>query len=70
MKDFQQAFLDQIVAKFKKKSEAVKAIANVLDLGEDAIYKRLRGDSFIYPREIVLLTKEYNISLDEIIDSL
>lgn len=70
MKDFQQAFLDEIVAKFKKRSEAVRAIASILDIGDDAIYKRLRGDSSIYPNEIAALAIEFEISIDKIISNI
>ncbi len=64
---FQQAILDRVIFRFPKKAHAIKAISNILDISLDAVYRRLRGDSYLAPQEIFKLVDHFNISLDPLI---
>lgn len=61
---FQNRFLDRVLEKFKNKSEAVEELASLLSVGKDAVYRRLRGETFLTPDEMHLLATTYHISLD------
>ena len=65
--DLQETILDNILKRFPKKSAAVKELADLLDTGQNAVYRRIRGESILTPREIALLARHYNISLDAIV---
>ena len=61
--DLQETILDNILKRFPKKSAAVKELADLLDTGQNAVYRRIRGESILTPREIALLARHYNICL-------
>lgn len=63
----QQALLEQIIASFEKKSDAVEELSSLLNLGKDAIYRRLRGDTILTPEEISLLAGTFGISIDNLV---
>lgn len=63
----QQALLEQIIASFEKKSDAVERLSSLMNLGKDAIYRRLRGDTLLTPEEISLLAKTFGISVDNLV---
>lgn len=65
--DIQKKFLEQIIAKYPKKSEAVDGIGRLLDMGKDAVYRRLRGVSDLSIEQLSTLAKFYSLSLDTII---
>jgi len=65
--NLQQAVFDKILGQFSKKSEAVKTLSNLFQTGQNAIYRRMRGESILTPDELALLAKHFNISLDDII---
>lgn len=64
---FQTNFFDQILQKFPKKSQAVEELSDLLSVGKDAIYRRLRGDTLLTPDELKILALKYHISLDAMI---
>lgn len=65
---FQSTFLDFLVGKFfTNKPKAVKAIANVLSLGQDSIYRRLNEETALTADQLFLLAREFGISLDQFI---
>lgn len=64
---FQAKFFEQILSKFPKKSQAVETLSDLLKVGKDAIYRRLRGDTLLTPDELKLLSLQYHISLDAMI---
>lgn len=66
---FQQAILDRVLFRFPKKAEAIKAISKILGISLDAVYRRLRGDSYLAPQEIFTLVNHFNISLDPLIQN-
>jgi len=65
--NLQKAIFDKILGQFPKKSEAVKALSELLQMGQNAIYRRMRGESILAPDELALLAKHFTISLDDII---
>jgi hypothetical protein len=52
---------------FQSRSEMITALMKLFDVGKDAVYRRLRGETFLPPDELALLAKTYNISLDSFI---
>jgi len=62
----QSTLLDLIIERHSKRAEAVDALCQLLNVGKDAIYRRMRGDTLLAPDEIALLSKHYSISLDAI----
>ena len=67
MKTLQDKILESILSRFEKKSEAVNKLSQILNLGRDAVYRRLRGDTVITPDEISIISEEFNLSLDGLI---
>lgn len=63
----QGTLLEQIIASFEKKSEGVEKLCELLNLGKDAVYRRLRGDTLLTPEEIGVLASAYGISVDNLI---
>ena len=62
----QQNLFNKIIQQHPKKAEAIEAIQNILSIGKDATYRRLRGETLLSPEEMRDLALKYNISLDEL----
>jgi hypothetical protein len=58
---------DEILSRFPRRPDAVEAVCKLLNLGQDAIYRRMRGDSTLSSDEITLLSRTFNVSLDKFI---
>ena len=65
--NLQQELLARIIERFEKKVDAVRELADFFNVGKDAIYRRLRGDTLLTPEEIRQLARKYKISLDAIL---
>ena len=65
--NLQQALFDQIISRFPNKTAAVAEISEVLGLGRDPVYRRMRGDTILTPDELSELSRTFHISLDELI---
>jgi ribosomal protein S15P/S13E len=63
----QTYIFEEIQSRFAKKTEAIDALCDLLQVGKDAVYRRFRGDSILTPQEIEVLTQKFNISLDAFI---
>lgn len=63
----QKKLLDKILDRYEKKAEAVDELAKLLNVGKDAIYRRLRNDTELKPDEISLLAQHFNLSIDTLI---
>lgn len=63
----QDEFMELINSRFPKKLDAVEYLSQLLHLGKDAVYRRLRGEKTLTYDEVVLLAKDLNISLDNLI---
>ena len=64
---FQIKFFEDILEKFPKKSQAVDELSDLLKVGKDAVYRRLRGDTVLTPDELTILAKHFRISIDHYI---
>ncbi|MEO6039175.1 MAG: hypothetical protein ABIQ93_12250 [Saprospiraceae bacterium] len=62
--NLQEQFFDLLLARFPRRAEAVEEIGQLLHLAKDAIYRRMRGDTFLSPAELGTLAQHYHISLD------
>ena len=50
-----------------KRTNAVKNLSDLLSVGKDAIYRRIRGETLLTPDEILVLCQHYNLSLDSLL---
>jgi len=67
-KTLQDQLLDLVLARFEKRSLAVDALTQLLSIGKDAVYRRLRGDTLLTPDEMRQLSLHFNISLDALVN--
>lgn len=65
----QDIFMDRILDHFPKKAVAVDYLSQFLSLSPDGVYRRLRGETLLTPDEVFALAKEFNISIDNIINT-
>ena len=63
----QDQLIKQILERYPKKAKAVTNLADLLSVGKDGIYRRIRCDTLLSPDEIFFLARHFDISLDEII---
>jgi hypothetical protein len=62
--NFQQSFFKQLEEQFTKRGEMVNELSDTLNVGRDAVYRRLRGDTTLSADELMLLARKYDINLD------
>lgn len=62
----QRKVFDLVLDKFPKRSLAVSYLANLLSLGDNAIYRRLRGDTLLTLGELHQLAQHFGFSLDSV----
>jgi hypothetical protein len=62
--DFQRSFFQELEKHFLKRGEMVTALSKILNVGKDAIYRRLRGDTTLSADELMVLARKYDIRLD------
>lgn len=62
---YQKIFLERLSTRFAKRGEMVTALCEVLNVGRDAVYRRLRGDTVLSADELILLARTYGLKLDE-----
>ncbi len=65
--NLQNYLFDSVLAKYPKKVDAISALADLLGVGSDAVYRRVRGDSDLTPKEIGLIANKFKISVDSYI---
>ncbi len=63
----QHYLLEEISKRFLKKTDAIDALCLLLNVGKDAVYRRMRGDTVLSPAELTLLAAKFNISLDSFV---
>ena len=63
----QDRIIEELLSHYAKRNEAVEELAELLHVGKDAVYRRLRGESMLRPDEIALLAKTYHFSLDALL---
>jgi len=66
-KKLQDQVFEIILSRFSKKSDAVLALSELFNVGRDAVYRRMRGDTVLTPDELKLLATQFNLSLDALI---
>jgi hypothetical protein len=66
MNDFQRLFLDTLQERYESRNALVEELTQLLQLGKDAIYRRLRGDTALNMEELFTLAQHFEISLDEL----
>jgi hypothetical protein len=59
-------FLETLSGRFERKSELVNALADILPLEKENIYRRLRRDVLFTSEEMMQIAKAWNISIDSI----
>lgn len=62
----QHLLFQRILTNFVRRAEAVETLSAMLNVGRDAIYRRIRADTAITPDEMALLANHFNISLDQL----
>lgn len=65
----QQKVFDQVLRKFDRRADAVDALAGLLSLGKNAVYRRIRGDSLLTLGELYQLARHFDLSLDTLLDN-
>ena len=60
----QKYIFNEIQQRLGKRADQVETLADILKVGKDAVYRRMRGDTILTPDEIALLARHFNISLD------
>jgi len=62
---FQNWFFRQLEQQFDKRGKMVNTVCSTLNLGRDAVYRRLRGDTSLTADELLTLARKFNIQLDD-----
>ncbi len=62
--NLQNYLFDSVLSKYPKKADAISALSDLLGVGSDAVYRRVRGDSDLTPKEISLIANKFKISVD------
>ena len=62
------SFLGALSIKYPKKTQLVQELMDLLCIGHEAVYRRLRKDVIFHANEIAKITSEWNLSLDRILD--
>ena len=62
------SFLDALSIRYPKKTQLVEELMDLLCIGQEAVYRRLRKDVIFHTYEIAKIASEWNISLDRIVD--
>ena len=66
-KNLQDQLFEIIQSRYARRVDAVDELGQLLNLGKDPIYRRLRGDTFLSPQELTTLALHYRISLDALV---
>ena len=63
--NFQRVFLTRLQSRFRSRSEMVHSLGKTLNVGRDAIYRRLRGDTALTADELMTIAGEYQVPVEE-----
>jgi hypothetical protein len=64
----QDQIFEFILQRHGRRADAVEALCQLLSLSKDAVYRRLRGDTFLSPQELGTLARHYHLSLDALVN--
>ena len=67
MAHFYDNFLNALEERFPRKSDLVNALAELLPLEKESLYRRLRKEVYFSAEETMLVAQAWNISLDNIL---
>jgi len=67
MDNFQVSFFSRLLSLYSKRKAAVEAIAEILNITKDGVYRRMRGDTHISLDDLKLLTVHHKVSLDQLL---
>ena len=62
---FQTEFLQRLGRRFKSRGELVRTLSETLNVGRDAVYRRLRGETILGADEMMLLARTFRIRIGE-----
>lgn len=62
--NFQRVFFKRLRFRFESNKEMVKAVRELLHIGKDGVYRRIRGETVLSANEMMTLARHYNIKLD------
>ena len=62
---FQRQFFERLGHRFPGRAEMVYQVGEVLHLGKDAVYRRMRGDTSLTADELMKLATYFNVRLQE-----
>jgi len=65
----QQRLFDEVLAKYPSKSAALDELVTLLQVTKTSLYRKINGNSALKLSEVLLLTKHYKLSLDELLDN-
>lgn len=60
------SFLEEIIQRIPQKAEVVNVLADMLDIGKEAVYRRLRREVPFTFYEVMTISKQLGISLDNL----
>ncbi len=63
----QDRLFEIILNRYPRRAEAVEDLCDLLHLAKDPVYRRMRGDTFLPPEELALLSRHFGISLDALV---
>jgi hypothetical protein len=61
---YQHQFFDRLSKRFTSRAELVREVSEVLHVGRDAVYRRLRGDTALTANELILLARAFNVRVE------
>jgi len=67
MNDWYDNFLDALYKKYPKKSQLTEALMDLLAIEKESVYRRLRKEIIFPAYELVKISAEWHISLDDIV---
>jgi len=65
--NLQLQLFEIIQSRYPRRVDAVEDLMQILNLGKDPVYRRLRNDTFLSPQELTTLALHYRISLDALV---
>ncbi|MEZ4851838.1 MAG: hypothetical protein R3B93_25145 [Bacteroidia bacterium] len=67
--DVQSLLFDKIKEKLPPYEALVGVITDILNIGIDGAYRRIRGNTLLKLDEVIILCKEFRISIDELLQA-
>ncbi len=65
-RELQKRIFKEVLKNYPNRAKAVEELQDLLNLGKNAVYRRLRGDTLLPLSELYILTGHFGLSLDAI----